>query len=165
MQTTRLWLVIVGVFFMAATAHAQEMNASGRNVTEMKLTTIPSLPTCTLGTVESGDPTKGPSIIFSKMEAGCSIPWHWHTTTERVMMVSGVARVDMKDGKPVTLQAGGFAMLPSHHVHQFTCEQSCQMYVDSDAAFDIHYVNAQGGEIPPADALKAVKEKATTGTN
>jgi len=165
MQITKLWLVIVSVFFMAAMAHAQEMNAGGRNVTEMKLTMMPSLPTCTLGTVESGDPTKGPSIIFSQVSAGCSVPWHWHTPAERVMIVSGVARIDMKDGKPLTLRAGGFAMLPSHHVHQFTCEQSCQMYIDSDAAFDIHFVNAQGGEITPADALKAVKEKVATGMN
>jgi len=165
MHITKLWLVIVSVFFMAAMAHAQEMNAGGRNVTEMKLTMMPSLPTCTLGTVESGDPTKGPSIIFAKVSAGCSVPWHWHTPTERIMIVSGVARIEMKDGKPLTLRAGGFAMMPSHHVHQFTCEESCQMYIDSDAAFDIHYVNAQGGEISPADAIKAIKEKTGTGMN
>ena len=165
MHITKLWLVIVSVFFMAAMAHAQEMNGGGRNVTEMKLTTIPGLPTCTLGTVQSGDPTNGPSIVFSQVSVGCSIPWHWHTPAERVMIVSGVARIDMKDGKPLTLRAGGFAMLPSHHVHQFTCEQNCQMYIDSDAAFDIHYVNAQGRETTPADALKAVKEKVATGGN
>ena len=165
MQITKLWLVLVGILCIAATAHAQEMNASGRNVPDMKLTTIPGLPTCTLGSVENGDPTKGPSIVFSKVPAGCSIPWHWHTPTERVMIVSGVARIDMKDEKPLTLRSGGFAMLPSHHVHQFTCEQSCEMYIYADAAFDIHYVNAQGGEIPPADALKAVKEKVATGSN
>jgi len=39
------------------------------------------------------------------------------------------------------------------------------MYIDSDAAFDIHYVNAQGGEISPADAIKAIKEKIGTGMN
>jgi len=165
MQITKLWLVIVSVFFVAATAHAQEMNAGGHNVTEMKLTMMPGLPTCTLGTVESGDPSKGGSIIFSKVPAGCSVPWHWHTPSERIMIVSGVARIEMKDGKPLTLRAGGFATMPSHHVHQFTCEQSCEMYIDSDAAFDIHYVNAQGSEITPADALKAVKEKLATGTN
>jgi hypothetical protein len=81
------------------------------------------------------------------------------------MIVSGVARIEMKDGKPLTLRAGGFAIMPSHHVHQFTCEQNCQMYIYADAAFDIHYVNAQGGEISPADALKTVKEEVATGSN
>ena len=161
MNITKLWLIIVSTFFIAATVHAQEMNPSGRNVTEMKLTAIPNLPTCALGSVEDGDPTKGPAVIFSKVPAGCTIPWHWHTPTERVMIVSGVARVEMKDGKPLILREGGFALLPSHHVHQFSCEQSCQMYIYSDAAFDIHYVNSQGNEISPADAIKAVKEKVT----
>jgi len=36
------------------------------------------------------------------------------------------------------------------------------MYIYSDVAFDIHYVDAQGNESSPADALKAVKEKAAT---
>ncbi len=78
------------------------------------------------------------------------------------MIVSGVARLDMKDAKSLTLRAGGFAMLPSHHVHQFRCQQACALYIYSEVAFDIHYVNAQGIEIPPADALRAVKEKAAT---
>jgi len=32
----------------------------------------------------------------------------------------------------------------------------------SEVAFDLHYVNAQGNEISPDEALKAVKEKAAT---
>ena len=76
------------------------------------------------------------------------------------MLVSGVARVEAKDGKLFTLQAGGFAMMPSRHVHQFRCTSACRMYVYSDAPFDIHYVDGQGQEISPADALKAVKETA-----
>ena len=74
------------------------------------------------------------------------------------MMVSGVARMEMKDGKPLTLRAGGFAMMPGRHVHQFRCANSCVFYIYSDAAFDIHYVDGQGKEMTPGDALKAVKE-------
>jgi quercetin dioxygenase-like cupin family protein len=151
--------VVLITFFIAATARAQEMSPSGRNVVEMKMTTMPNLPTCITGSVQSGDPAKGPSIIFSKASTGCSIPWHWHTPTEHVMIVSGIARFEMKDGKTLTLRPGGFAMLPPRHVHQFRCQQACQMYIYSDAAFDIHYVNAQGNEIPAADALKAVGQK------
>ena len=147
---------------VAASAHAQEMNSSGRNVSGMKLTTIPGLPTCARGSVQNGDPAKGSSIIFAKIPTGCSIPWHWHTPTEHLIIVSGVARLDMKDAKSLTLRSGGFAMLPSHHVHRFRCQQTCALYIYSDVAFDIHYVNAQGNEIPPADALRAVKEKAAT---
>lgn len=157
-----LWLVVLITFFIAATARAQEMSSSGRNVPEMKMTTMPAMPGCVLGSVQNGDPTKGSSIIFSKTSSGCLIPWHWHTPTEHVMMVSGVARVEMKDGKSLTLRPGAYAMFPSRHVHQFRCQQACQMYIYSDAAFDIHYVNAQGDEIPSADALKAAGKKVAT---
>jgi mannose-6-phosphate isomerase-like protein (cupin superfamily) len=137
--------------------------SSGRNVSAMKLMTIPGLPTCAKGSVQSGDPSKGPSVIFAKIPTGCSIPWHWHTPNEHVMLVSGVGRLDMKDGKPLTLTTGGYALMASRHVHQFRCQRGpCQLYIYADVAFDIHYVNGQGNEIPPAEALKAVKEKVAT---
>ena len=152
------------ILFISAAALGQEMagESSGRNVAAMKLTMIPPLPTCALGSVQSGDPSKGPSVIFAKISAGCTIPWHWHTPNEHLMIVSGVARLEMKSGKPLTLRAGGFALLASHHVHLFHCVQACQFYVYSDGAFDIHYVSKQGNEIPPPEALKAVREKVAT---
>ena len=151
------------ILFASVAGQAQEMASSGRNVAAMKLTTIPPLPTCAVGSVQSGDPSSGPSVIFAKITTGCVIPWHWHTPNEHLMMVSGTARIDMKGGKPLTLRSGGFARLVSQHQHQFTCQQACQFYVYSDLAFDLHYVNKAGTEITPADALKAVKEKAATG--
>lgn len=150
------------ILCMSISASAQEMTSSGRNVADMKLTTIPGLPTCATGSVQSGNPTNAASIIFAKVPTGCTIPWHWHTPNEHVMIVSGIARVDMKDAKSLTLNSGGFVMMPGHHVHQFSCQQSCSIYIYSDAAFDLHYVNAQGNEISPDEALKAVKEKVAT---
>ena len=84
---------------------------AGRNVAQMKFAAVPGLPTCAPGALQSGDPTKGPSVILGKLAAGCSIPWHWHTPNEHLMVVSGVARVEAKDEKPLTLQAGGFALI------------------------------------------------------
>ena len=144
-------------------AQAQEMSAqAGTNMAAMKFVNIPPLPTCARASVASGDPTKGPSIILAKAMTGCIIPWHWHTPNEHVMIVSGVATLQMKDAKPVSLTAGAFALMPSHHAHQFRCVRTCALYIYSDVAFDIHYVDKQGNEISPADATKAVKEKAAT---
>lgn len=157
------WSTLALVLLMAASAHGQEMGqSSGRNVAQMKLMTIPGLPTCAKGSVESGDPSKGSSVIFAKIPAGCSIPWHWHTPNEHVMIVSGVGRMDMKDGKPLTMRAGAFALMASRHVHQFRCQRACQLYIYSNVAFDIHYVDAKGNEISPQDAMKAVKQTVAT---
>ena len=151
-------LLVTGV-----AAQAQEMSAqAGTNMAAMKFVNIPPLPTCARASVASGDPTKGPSIILAKATTGCIIPWHWHTPNEHVMIVSGVATLQMKDAKPVSLTAGAFALMPSHHAHQFRCVRTCALYIYSDVAFDIHYVDKQGNEISPADATKAVKEKAAT---
>jgi len=101
-------------------------------------------------------------MIVAKAMTGCVFPWHWHTPNEHVIIVSGMASLQMKDAKPVTLTAGAFALMPSHHVHQFKCPRTCVLYVYSDAAFDMHYVDKQGNEISPADAMKPVREKAAT---
>lgn len=53
-------------------------------------------------------------------------------------------------------------MMPSRHVHQFRCERACLLYIYSDVAFDIHYVDGQENEISPAEALKAVRETVAT---
>ncbi len=152
---------LLSIVFVSAYAQGQEMGGA-RNVAAMKLTTIPPLPTCARGSVQSGDPSKGESIIFAKINTGCTIPWHWHTPDEHVMVISGTVRMAMKDAKTVTLTAGGFALMPSKHIHQFNCIQSCQIYVYSNSAFDLHYVNKKGDEITPAAAMKAVKQMAAT---
>ncbi|MBK5294273.1 MAG: cupin domain-containing protein [Acidobacteriia bacterium] len=133
-------------------AQAEEMGVL-RKLSENKLAPMPGLPSCITMAVESGDPSKGPSVIVFKGTAGCLIPWHWHTPTEHVMIVSGSAKVEMKGGGSATLGPGGYAMMPSKHVHQFRCTSACSAFVSSDGAFDIHYVDANGKEIPPEAAL------------
>jgi mannose-6-phosphate isomerase-like protein (cupin superfamily) len=137
----------------AAPAHG-----AATNVSDMKFVSFPGMPTCASGSVQNGDPSQGGSIIFARMAAGCVFPWHWHTPNEHLMIVSGVAQAEMKGEKPVTLRSGAFALMPSKHAHQFRCDTACTLYVYSDAAFDMHYLDAQGNEIAPAAALAAVKE-------
>src|SRR6266545_3610946 len=164
-RKTMLVLLIVSV---AAVALGEEGHPAARNVAQMKFAKFPGFPTCVTGSVQSGDPAKGATVIASKAATGCIVPWHWHTPNEHLMIVSGTARLEPKDGKAVTLRAGGFALMPSHHVHQFRCITACTLYVYSDGAFDIHYVDHEGKEISPDDAMKAVKEKAfkpTEGTS
>ena len=157
----RSFLLVVISLVFAGAAFGQ-MGSFGHNVADMKFTTIPPLPTCATGSVQNGDPSSGPSFIHARAQSGCTIPWHWHTPNEHLVIVSGVARIDMKDAKSVILRPGGFAKLESKHVHKFHCVSTCQFYVYSDMAFDLHYVDKAGTEITPADALKAVKETVAT---
>jgi quercetin dioxygenase-like cupin family protein len=98
------------VLSFAVTAQGQNgPHSAGKNIADMQFVQIPGMPTCSTGSVQDGDPTKGPSIILGKLDAGCLFPWHWHTPNENLMIVTGEARAEMKDGKSVTLRAGGFA--------------------------------------------------------
>jgi len=144
---------VVALMFASLLIAQAEDTGVLRKLSENKLAPMPGLPSCIAMAVESGDPSKGPSVIVFKGTAGCLIPWHMHTPTEHVMIVSGSAKVEMKGGGSAILGPGGYAMMPSKHVHQFTCASACSAFINSDRAFDIHYVDANGKEIPPAAAL------------
>jgi quercetin dioxygenase-like cupin family protein len=115
---------------------------------------LPVIPACTTVAGLSGDPSKGAAVLQLRSTSGCVIPWHWHTSNENLMFVSGTAQVAMKDGAPATLHPGDYLAMPSKHVHEFTCVASCKLFLAIDSAFDIHYVDASGKEISMDEALK-----------
>ncbi len=154
--------VLLSVLFLAAASilHAEdtgkvEFSAAATS----KFVNQPGLPACATLSVQRGDPSKGPAVILLKTATGCVIPWHWHTANEPVVMVSGRAKTEMKDGAPVTLRPGDFIFLPGKHAHQFTCTAACLLFVMPDAAFDIHYVDSSGKEISSDEAIKAPAAK------
>lgn len=151
------------VFVSAALAQPPADQGSARNLSELKFAPVAGLPTCVQIAIESGDPTRGAFVGLVKAKTGCTVPWHWHTGGEHLMIIEGTARVHMKDmGKPVALRAGGFTMMPSHHIHEFKCTEACTFFLYSDQKFDIHYVDPQGKELRPEEALKAVNETPAT---
>ena len=139
----------------APTAVAQQADKPiVQNTTPAQFQKNPGLPDCLTLAVERGDPSQGASILLVKGTAGCSAPWHFHSPNEQLMMVSGTGRVEMKGEPAVNLHPGGFAYAPMKHVHQFTCVGApCSFFLHSDGPFDIHYVNSEGDEISPNEAL------------
>lgn len=151
--------IAVLAFLVHAPVFAQDA-AVVRTLRESKFGPVPGLPACIRAAVQSGDPAKGASILLFKGASGCTVPWHWHTATENVMIVSGSAKFEMKEhGGSTTIGPGGYARMPGKHVHRFTCTSACTGFVSSDAAFDIHYVDASGKEIPPESALPKRRRK------
>ena len=149
--------LILSLLVCLCIARAEDMGIL-RKMAENKFEPMAGLPKCVTLAVESGDPSKGSSVILFKATKGCLIPWHWHTPTEHVMIITGSAKLEMKDtGKTAVLGPGGYALMPSKHVHQFTCASACSAFVSSDAAFDIHYVDASGAEISADAALTKKK--------
>jgi len=158
-QQSKLWIAAgLSLAAFAGPALAQGHDpAMGRNLDQIEFAPTPGLPDCARNAVLSGDPTKEPSIILAKIASGCTVPWHWHTPNEHLMMVSGAARIETKGAKPIVLKAGGFAKLAGRHVHRFRCTSDCVMYVQAEGPFDIHYVDERGMEIAPEAALKTTQ--------
>ena len=150
-----LLLAILAVGPALQPAHAEDANPMYSASATAKFMNIPGLPTCMKASVLNGDPTKGTFLLLVKTATGCVIPWHWHTITENLMFVSGSGKGEMKGGgAPLKLHAGDYVSLPAKGAHQFTCVVSCSFFLSADGAFDIHYVDADGKEIPADQALK-----------
>jgi quercetin dioxygenase-like cupin family protein len=127
-----------------------------------KFGAVPNAPECFTVAVEKGDPSKDASVILAKFAPGCVAPWHWHTPTETVMVVSGSLQVQMKGDKAFVAHRGDFVDMAPRHVHRATCQVAaqCLVFISSNAAFDIHWVDADGKEIPLEAALKSAKAPA-----
>jgi quercetin dioxygenase-like cupin family protein len=128
-----------------------------------KFGAIPNAPDCFTVAVERDDPTKRPSVILARFAPGCDAPLHWHNPSETAMVVSGSFEATMKGDRPFVVHHGDFLYLPVHHLHRATCLDSapCLAFLTSDAAFDIHWVDAAGQEIPLEAALKDIKSAKT----
>ena len=143
---------------LAAPVYAEE-HMSHSASPAAKFGPVPGLPGCIVVSPRQGDPGKEAFVVLAKANTGCKIPWHWHTGKEQLMFVSGSAKVEMKEATS-TMSAGDYINLPAKHQHQFTCLAACKFFIESDRAFDVHYVDREGKEIPQEEALKPARRMA-----
>jgi len=122
-----------------------------------KLMVTPGLPECMKGTVMRGDPAHGAYVIYAKASSGCEVPTHWHTADGELIWISGTGHFKMKDIGDQTVKPGMYVRVPSKHVHSERCITVCSFYVVGAQAFDIHYIDASGNEIPFEQAVAPKK--------
>ncbi len=155
MRFVRVGALVFACLLLCNVLSAQDDKMVYASAATAKLGNLPVLPSCMTVTAAHGDYTKGPSTIIAKFTSGCTVPWHWHTANENIILTAGKGKVEMKDGASHAMSAGDYAYLPGKQAHQFTCTVSCTMYDLPDGAFDIHYIDKDGKEIAPDQALKA----------
>jgi quercetin dioxygenase-like cupin family protein len=162
------FFVLLGAVGIIGAAHLAAQGTEEKPIVApaatAKFGTIPNAPECFTVAVERGDPTKGPSVILARFAPGCVAPFHWHTPSETAMVVSGSLQIQMKGDSALVAHRSDFVYFPAHHVHRATCLSStaCMVFLSSDAAFDIHWVDAAGQEIPLETAMKSVKPAKTS---
>ena len=153
--------LVVPIALIAGFAMAQQSAQQPHFVDadEAKLVSVAGAPECQSFALEHGDPKAGSSVTLVKIgPSGCTVPMHWHSANEQVMLISGTAKVEMQGEQPRTVKAGGFYFMPAHHLHQFSCASGCTFHRIVEGPIDIHYVDAAGNEIPAEKALAAFGE-------
>lgn len=145
-------MLTVSVGWLGISLQAQETKM--KEASNIPMVHMPGTPECFVMAAQQGEPGKEASILKMKGGSGCSVPWHWHPSTESIMMVSGTAHTAIKNEQPVQLAAGSFLSVPPKHVMNFVCVRECTLFVYTDGPFAIHYVDDAGKEITPDEALK-----------
>jgi len=85
-----------------------------------------------------GDPTKDNVDVFFKVPAKSTIPLHWHTSAERMLMVAGELHVTYDGQKKAVLKPGTYAYGPAKRPHKGFCASSgpCVLFIAFESPLD-----------------------------
>lgn len=101
---------------------------------------------CRLAVLQ-GDPAGHNADVFFQLPANSEAPEHWHTSSERMVLVSGEFHIDFHGQDTVVMRPGTYAYGPAKLPHTARCKDAgpCTLFI----AFE-EPVDAIPGE-PPAD--------------
>jgi quercetin dioxygenase-like cupin family protein len=85
-----------------------------------------------------GDPAKENADVFFKVPANFDIPHHWHTSAERMVLVSGQLEVTYDGQEPVILKPGMYAYGPAKLPHKASCAKGapCVLFIAFESPID-----------------------------
>lgn len=88
--------------------------------------------------VLQGDPAGESSDIFFKVPGNSMIPHHRHSSSERMVLVSGQLQVNYDGHEPRTLKPGMYAYGPPELGHSAACAagEPCILFIAFDAPVD-----------------------------
>lgn len=90
--------------------------------------------------VLQGDPSKPNADVFLRVPGKYAIPAHWHTSPERMVLVTGRLEVTYKGQAAATLETGSYAYGPAKQPHQAVClsDDACTLFIAFEGAVDGH---------------------------
>jgi quercetin dioxygenase-like cupin family protein len=85
-----------------------------------------------------GDPAKANADVFLRIPANATIPEHWHTSAERMILVAGELVVRYEKQAEVVLRPGMYAFGPAKRSHTASCRGStpCVLFIAFESAVD-----------------------------
>ena len=85
-----------------------------------------------------GDPAKDNVDVFFKIPAKSTIPLHWHTSAERMVLVAGELHVTYDGQKKAVLKPGTYAYGPAKRIHKGFCASAvpCVLFIAFESPLD-----------------------------
>ncbi len=85
-----------------------------------------------------GDPAQPNADVYFRVPAQYDLPPHWHTSPERMVLVSGELHVTYDGQEPVVLRPGMYAYGPAKAVHRGRCASSepCVLFIAFEGPVD-----------------------------
>jgi quercetin dioxygenase-like cupin family protein len=86
-----------------------------------------------------GDPAAPNADVFFKVPAGYAIPHHWHSSAERMVLVSGELHVDYDGHETAVLKPGMYAYGPAKAPHRADCKHAgdCVLFIAFEGPVDV----------------------------
>ena len=96
------------------------------------------MPTSCALTVLHGDPAKPNADVFLRVPAGATLPVHWHTSAERMVLIAGELQVTFAGQPPAVLRPGTYAYGPAKRAHGGACVSAtpCILFIAFEAPVD-----------------------------
>jgi len=90
--------------------------------------------------VLQGDPAEPNADVLFRLPGNSTAAHHWHTSAERMVLVSGEMQVDYDDQDPVVLRPGTYAYGPARLAHTTHCisDEDCVLFIAFEEPVDAH---------------------------
>ncbi len=85
-----------------------------------------------------GDPAKDNVDVFFKVPGKATIPLHWHSSAERMVLVAGELHVTYDGQKTAVLKMGTYAYGPPKRPHKAFCASAdpCVLFIAFESPLD-----------------------------
>jgi mannose-6-phosphate isomerase-like protein (cupin superfamily) len=88
--------------------------------------------------VLQGDPARPNADVFFRLAGNTTAPHHWHTSAERMVLISGELHVDYDGQNPVVMTPGTYAYGPAKLPHVASCRSAepCVLFIAFEEPVD-----------------------------
>ena len=89
--------------------------------------------------VLQGDPAAPNADVFFRLPAGTTAPRHWHSSAERMVLITGELDIGYDDQEPVVMEPGSYAYGPAELPHDAACvsEDDCVLFIAFEEPVDV----------------------------